>query len=700
MKIKKDIFWRIHLSFIVLCMMGLAIIVQIVRIQFVEGEQWKEKANSMTLKYFPIEASRGNIYSSDMSMLATSVPMYDIRFDTRASGLSTEYFKKNLDSLAISLSSLFKDKSWQQYRQELKEAHAEKQRYYLVKRNVNYAELQKIKQFPLFRAGRNKGGLLVEQRNVRELPYKKLASRVIGTLRDVKPVGIEAAFDEELKGTHGKRLMQRLSGNVWMPVRDRSEMEPRDGRDVISTIDIHIQDVAEQSLEEHLRFHNADHGCTILMDVQTGEIKAIANLSKTADGNYDETFNYAIAESTEPGSTFKLASLLAAMEDGLVSPEDTVDVGSGQMRFYGQIMKDSHPPKKSRMSVQEVFETSSNVGVSKLINRLYLKNPQAFVDRLHSFGLNDRLDLQIDGEGKPRIKTVRDKDWSGVSLPWMSIGYETKLTPLQILTFYNAVANNGKMVKPKFVREIQHHGKTVKKFPTEILRDSIAGEKSIMAARRMMEGVVERGTATSLNKSPYKIAGKTGTAQIANPKYGYDIKMRSYQASFVGYFPADEPRYSCIVVVYAPSNNFYYGGAVAAPIFKEIADKVYSNHLDFQNSPLQQDTSINTLPLALAGVQKDTRRVLAGINIPVVSDDDDAKWINPVLKEDKLLLTERVISMKSIPNVVGMGAKDATYVLENSGLRVLIVGRGAVIRQSIAPGSKIERGQTITIELG
>ncbi len=693
---------RIHFAFLFMCVMGLAIIFQICRIQFVEGDKWRKQAAENTIKFMPIDAARGNIYADDgSSPLATSVPIYDVRIDTRADGLSKEVFMTGLDSLALGLSNLFKDKSKADYRRELKNAYAEKNRYYLVKRNVSYSELQTLKKFPVFRHGRNKGGLMIDQRNVRELSFQKLAARTIGTLRDVKPVGIEAAYNNELKGTNGRRLMQRLSGNVWMPVPDKAEIEPKDGNDLVSTIDINIQDVAEQSLEQHLRFHNADHGCAVLMEVETGEIKAIANLSKTPSGNYDETYNYAIGEASEPGSTFKTASLLVAFDDGLIEPDDTVIVGNGSYSYFGQLMKDAHPPKASRLSVQQAFESSSNVGISKIITQQYAKRPEAFLEKLHSFGLNDLLKLEISGEGKPRIKSVTDKDFSSrVSLPWISIGYESKLTPLQTLAFYNAVANNGRMVRPRFVKEIRYHGKVVRQMQTEIIRDSIASPEAIQKIRGLLEGVVEKGSASSLGKSPYKIAGKTGTAQIANPKYGYDVKHRSYQASFVGYFPADKPKYSCIVVVYAPSNNFYYGGAVAAPIFKEIADKVFSNHFHLQKEPVEVDTFVNSIPVALVGTQNDVRKILTRLEHPVESTNQDAAWVSTSLRDDKVILNERKIHKGIVPNVLGMGAKDALYLLENSGLRVKISGRGFVTRQSIEAGSRLIKGEVILIDLG
>jgi cell division protein FtsI (penicillin-binding protein 3) len=679
--------------------MGLLILGQILKIQIAEGDMWRQRADSLTLKYKNIAAGRGNIFSSDGSLMSTSVPIYDIRMDTRADGLTTEIFNASIDSLGICLSKLFKDHSPAEHSQIIREARSQNERYYLVRRNVTYTELQELKKFPLFRMGRYKGGIRIEQKEMREFPFKLLAARTIGYMRDVKPVGIEAAFNEDLKGVGGKRLMQKISGNVWMPVSDKDVVEPKDGNDLITTLDVNIQDVAENSLQSHLRLHNADHGCAVVMEVATGEIKAIANLSRTQQGEYIENFNYVIGEATEPGSTMKMASLLAALDDGLIEPDDTVNVGNGVYTYHRQVMKDAHPPHFTKLSVQQAFETSSNVGVSKIIWGAYAKKPQAFIDKLKSFGLATPLSLEIEGEGMPVIKNTDDKTWSAVSLPWISIGYETKLTPLQILTFYNAIANNGCMVKPRFIKEIRSHGKLIRSFPVQILRDSIATQEALGKARKMMEGVVQNGSASSLKTSLYKIAGKTGTAQIARNKYGYDKEHPSHQASFVGYFPADAPKYSCMVVVYSPSKLAYYGGAVAAPIFKEIADKVYSTRLDLHGNPVIVDSVNIPLPIVKSGQQKDLKKILAELKLPVHSKDDEALNVSVNSSGDKIVLSERTTRNGIVPDVNGMGMRDAIYILENSGLRVICSGKGKVTRQSISPGSSIQKGQTITIEL-
>ncbi len=700
MKVKKDIMWRINLSFFVMCLMGLIILVQIFRIQFIQGPYWIAQADSFSTHYKNVEASRGNIFSSDGRLISTSIPIYDIRMDLMADGLSQETFSSNVDSWAIWLASLFTDRTALDYKTSLREARAQHERFFLVRRNVRYSELQRLKKFPLFRLGKYKGGLMIQQREIREMPFKMLASRTIGYIRDVRPVGIEASFNEILKGVGGRRLEQRISGGMWKPLYDKDEIESKDGNDIVTTIDINIQDVAENSLEEHLIKHNADHGCAVLMEVATGEIKAIANLKRTSEGNYIEDFNYVIAEATEPGSTFKMASMLAAIDDGLIEPEDTIFVGNGERKYAKQLMKDAHPPHFTRLSIQQAFETSSNVGISSAIVARYSKNPQSFIDKIKSFGLGEQLGLDIQGEGDPRIKSTSAKDWSSVvSLPWMSIGYELKLTPLQILSFYNAIANNGVMVRPHFVKEIQSHGRTIKSFKTEIIKDSIASQASLAKARRLMEGVVERGSAKELSKSPYRIAGKTGTAQISQNKYGYDKTHPTYQASFVGYFPADAPKYSCMVVVYAPSSDVYFGGAVAAPIFKDIADKVYSNHVDLNTKPFERDTVVNVLPFAKVGQQRDLMKIFAKLDIPAISNDKDAHYVTPIVESDKVVVSERKTIAGITPNVSGMGAKDAVFILENAGLKVIVKGRGNVVRQSISSGTKIIKGQMIILDL-
>jgi len=706
----KEIMLRISLVYIGILIFSLFIMGRVFYLQFAEKDLWTEKAIQISQKDFIIEPNRGDICAQDGRQLSISVPYYEIRMDLKAESITKEIFKENIDSLAYCLAEISKDnetgeyiKTKSQFKRDLIKARKKGSRYFLVKRRATYTELKKIKNFPIFRMGQYKGGLIVIQDNVRKQPFGNLASRTIGYLSksaEGTKVGLEGAFDGELRGIQGLRLMQRLSGGVWMPIDDGTEVESQDGKDVITTINVNIQDVAQAALDSQLTKNGADHGCAILMEVATGEIKAIVNLSRDKKtGRYLEgQYNYAIGESTEPGSTFKLASLIAAFEDGYIDLNDTVNTGDGICYFYNHKMKDSKEGGHGRISVKEVFEMSSNVGVSKLIDKYYKGKEESFVNRLYAMNLNEKLGLEIRGEGRPMIKYPDDKLWSGVTLPQMSIGYEISLTPLQILTFYNAVANNGKMIKPHFVKHLRYHGKIVKTFETEIINASICSESSIAKAKEMMLGVVENGTAKNIKNKVYKIAGKTGTAQIANLNRGYGAKdAKVYQASFVGYFPADNPKYSCIVVVNAPGNNVYYGSSVAAPVFKEIADKVYATSLDI-HPELKSDKNnlIVDLPVSKNGYREDLSYLFDILNIPT-SSSIKSDWIATISGEKQVQYQRIKVEAKQVPKVEGMGLKDAIFLLENSGLRVLTIGKGTVKRQSLTPGAKIRKGDEITI---
>ncbi len=712
MSLKKDIIWRVGIVYIFVLAFALVIIGKIFWIQFAEGAKWEEKAENLILRDIIIEPNRGDIYDANNRLLSTSLPYYDIRVDLRARGLTDEIFYSNIDSLALGLQRLFGDKPASAYKSELLQARRENRRYYLIKRGVSFNKLSEVKNLPMFRLGRNTGGLIVVQNDRRILPHGNLASRTIGyTTKDEggNVVGIEGAYDEHLSGVVGLKLMQRISGNVWMPLNDRNEVEPRDGYDVVSTIDVEVQDVATNALLRQLRRHRANHGTAVLMEVQTGKVKAIANLKRNSDGSYSEAYNFAVGESTEPGSTFKLMSLMAAMEDGFVSPSDSVDTGDGRVSFYDQTISDGEEGGLGKISVREAFEVSSNVGVAKLIDQYYGRNERDFINHLYEMNLNEKLGVEIRGEGAPEIKYPGDNLWSGVSLPMMSIGYEVRLTPLQILAFYNAIANDGKMVRPRFASAIKSHGETLRKIPTEIINSSVASPSTIKSVQSMLEGVVDSGTASNLRNTQYSIAGKTGTAQIANEKYGYRRdEMVSYQASFVGYFPADDPMYSCIVVVNSPTKNVYYGNLVAGPVFREIADKVYATRLDMHD-PLQKADGLSEPPFSKSGNFSDLSNVLATLNIKYMmagnnnDDDNDSGEISPwvsTFRRDSLVELRQIMHIPgTVPNVVDMSLKDAVYLLENEGLKVEARGRGRVADQSLAPGKHISEGDRIVIRM-
>lgn len=700
---KKDILWRMALVYFGILVFAVMIVGKLIYIQFAEGSMWQEKASRMTIRDITIEPNRGDIYAAGNRLLATSMPYYEIRMDLRAAGLTDRLFNNNIDSLSVALAAMFRDKSTAAYKNELIRARQEWKRFHLIRRRVSFDQLKEIKKFPLFRYGQNTGGLIVIQDNQRIQPHGNLASRTIGyTTKGTSGnvVGIEGAYDHHLRGVAGLKLMQRISGNAWMPVNDRNEVDPRDGIDVVTTIDVDIQDVATNALLRQLMTHRAHHGTAILMEVQTGEIKAIANLQRNSRGGYSETYNYALGESTEPGSTFKLMSLVVAMEDGYVSLEDSIDTGKGEVFFYDQRIADARQGGYGKLSVREVFELSSNVGVSKIIDRFYRGREQEFINRLYRMKLNEKSGVEIRGEGTPDIKYPGDNLWSGISLPMMSIGYEVRMTPLQILTFYNAIANNGKMVRPKFVTALKYHGEPIERFPTQVINPSVCSPGTVKSARKMLEGVVESGTAMNLRNANYRIAGKTGTAQIANEKYGYKMNsLVSHQASFVGYFPADNPRYSCIVVVNSPSNNVYYGNLVAGPIFREIADKVYATSLDM-HEPFKVKMSIShDPPYSKSGNVKDLNRVFREFGIPYKHDSRESEWVSTVRRDSFVELNERKILDKLVPNVVDMALSDALYLLENSGLQVEVSGRGKVNAQSLRPGTLASRGQKVVLEM-
>lgn len=700
MGIRKDIILRVYFTFLLLALVAIAIFSRAIQIQFVEGEQWKRMSDSLTTDYIDVEAGRGNIYSSDGSLLATSLPEYELRMDLMTETLTKEIFNENVDSLAICLANLFKDKTANEYEHRLMQARKNKERYFLIKRVVNYPQLKAVKQFPIFKMGKNKGGLLVIQKDKRIQPFKQLASRTIGyKVNGVQPVGLEGAFDTDLGGTTGKRLVQRISGGIWMPINEEDEIAPKDGYDIYTTIDVNIQDVAQNALNEQLVKHNADHGCVILMEVATGEIKAIANLTRIEEGVYQEKYNYAIGEAMEPGSTFKLATYMAALEDGIFKPSDTVDTDGGKFRLYSSTLSDSHEGGYGRIPMLKAFELSSNVAIAKKIHFGYKANPEKFTDHLKAFGIGEPIGLQIPGTPKPRVKDPSSSDWSGLSLSRLAIGYEISMTPLQTLLLYNAVANKGKFISPIIVKEKRSLGEVVETYTAKVIRKKICSDETLAMLRMMMEGVVKQGTAKNLSTTVYPIAGKTGTAQVAQGKAGYKSGKKTYQASFCGYFPADNPKYSMIVVVIDPSHAGYYGNVVAGPVFKNIADKVYSTRLD-----MHKDIAViyaqqpNDVPVSKSGAKNKTIDAYDRLGVKAIIPND-AEWVEVSKEKQKLAFQTKETAEGIVPNVMGMGLVDAVYLLENAGLKTRANGSGKVIQQSLTSGQAIRKGSSILLEL-
>lgn len=702
MTVKNNILIRIAGIYILLLLVGIGIVFKIVFIQVVDGHELREKAKKITYRDILVEANRGDILAADGRVLATSVPYFDLRMDLLAAGLTDSVFKANIDSLAICLSQFFGDRSWYSYRSELTNArkYAKNRRYYpIASRKVNYLELQEISKFPLLRLGENKGGFIAEQVNKRMLPHNSMAARTLGMVNlDGGVVGIEKALDPVLRGRNGLRVHARIPGNTWVEVNSMNKVEPEDGVDILTTLDVQLQDVAEAALRKHLEGHGAGHGCAIVMEVATGDIKAIANLRRNEDGTYEEVYNYAVGESTEPGSTIKTATLIALLEEGDINLNDTVNTGKGKLQLYDHVISDSKEDGHGKITVKEVFEVSSNVGVIKLVQKVFKGKEKDFVKKLYELKLNEPTGIIIPGEVKPQIRFPGDKGWSGLSMPMMSIGYEIRLTPLQILTFYNAIANNGRMVKPRLVKAYLKHGQVVENFPPQVIQSSICSRSTLKKVHEVLEGVVESGTATNLKNPRYKIAGKTGTAQIAKGRKGYKSGGRvNYQASFVGYFPAEDPKYSCIVVVNSPSNSVYYGNVVAGPIFKEISDKVFATSPEWF-SDIKGD-ELKDLPQTKTGQLSKLEYVMDELDIPFESNGKKTDWVTVQRDSTKIVTTPIRLPKSKVPNVVGMGLRDAIYQLESLGLRVVAKGRGTVRSQSANPGEPVIKGSTVYLEM-
>ncbi len=702
MAARDEIVWRGALVYFILGLLALTLLVRILILQYIQRGKWADMGEKFVFKTGEMQANRGDILTSDGRLLASSVPYYTIYMDTRSSGMLSSTWSDGINGLSTGLAKFLGVKSAAGWKSAISEARRKGDRYFLIQRKVNYETLKRLKELPIFREGQFRGGMVAQAENRRILPNSDLASRTIGYLNlgsEGNEVGVEGAFDKDLAGKNGVAVKQRLTGGDWITVDGPNSVESRDGNDVVTTLDLDLQDVASTALLSQLRKNGADHGCAVLMEVSTGYIKAIANLGLQSDGDFHESYNYAIGESTEPGSTFKLASLMAAIEDGVIDTGDYVDTGTGSIKFYNQIIKDTKEGGNGKITVKQVFEKSSNVGTSKLIYDHYKDNPKDFVNRLYAMRLNKPLGLQIRGEGEPLIRYPGDKLWSGISLPMMSHGYEVQLTPLQILTFYNAVANDGKMMRPLFVNAIMRNGSVIKTYEPEVIINSIASRSTIRKAKKMMEGVVENGTATNLNNPNYKIAGKTGTAQIARDKYGYKTGVRvSYQASFVGYFPAENPLYSCIVVVNSPSNGVYYGNLVAGTVFKEISDKVYATRFFRDYKPENKDDIKPSAPDAGNGYRADINQVLKNLDVRYrrTADDD---WVATHESGDTVRLSGVKIQPGLVPDVRGMSLRDAIYLLENTGLRVKYSGKGRVLRQSPEHGARYNEGMVVSLEM-
>jgi cell division protein FtsI (penicillin-binding protein 3) len=701
LNIKRDIVLRSRIAFVAIVLFSCAIVYKIATIQVLESAKWKRLADQKIFEYKVVKATRGNIYSDNGSLLATSLPFYRLAMDPTVA--NDKLFREGIDSLAFLLSKHFKDKSKSEYYRKINDARHDHKEYLIVNRTmVNYQTKKMMSEWPIIREGKYKGGVMFEKIEKRFKPFSFLAMRTIGFVNENNSgAGLEYSYNNYLAGRDGEALFQKMTGGNWKPIHNKNEVAPEQGVDVQTTIDINIQDVAEASLFKHLNMHNAEYGCVVLMEVATGEIKAIANLGKIREGEYAENYNYAIASQglTDPGSTFKLASMIALFEDNAKTKlNDTIDCGNGRYPFFDRVMTDSKEGGYGRLSIQQVFEKSSNIGVSKLVHKQFGTNPQRYVDYIRGMGLTEPLGLQMSGEAKPYIKSPSSRSWSGVTLPWMSVGYELKLAPIHTLAFYNAIANNGKMIRPIIVKEIKVADRIVEQYSTTVIKDRICSDETLDKVRAMLEGVVEHGTAKNINNAIYKIAGKTGTAQkIKNGSY-----VKTYYTSFVGYFPADKPKYSCIVVIDSPTGFQQYGSDVAAPVFKEIADKLYAVDLELHEAtePKVASASDMSFPVIRSGYFDDLTYLCNefGISNHTRSGADE-EWVFATTSNSAVVWNNRKIKEELVPDVTGMTLKDALFLLENSGLKVRIQGRGRVSNQSQTAGTRAVKGSYINIYL-
>lgn len=632
---------------------------------YIYGEPYRQMAKEKTFQEVIIEPNRGNLYSDDGSLLATSVTRYDIRFDAVAP--SDKNFELYVNALSDSLAKIGQ-KSASEYLKLLRRERKLKNRYLLLKSEAGYATYARMKNFPLLRLGPFKGGLIVEQKTSREYPLGNIANRSVGYEGKDKDgrvirIGLEGAFSKYLAGVKGRSLRQKIAQNQWKPISSSNQIEPKDGYDVVSTINVNIQDIAHHALLEQIKKYKADHGCAVVMEVATGEVKAISNIGFSRIRNvYDELYNYAVGEAYEPGSVFKTMSLVTLLEEAAIDTSYVVDTQDGTFTIHGKKVRDSNNKGYGKISIAKGIEVSSNTAIVKAVQDIFGKNPTKFVNRLNEMHLNKPLGTPIKGEGEPFIPQPNTRYWSGLSLGWMAYGYGVKMTPLQILCFYNAIANDGVMVKPQMIREVKELNRTIEKYDVEILKERICSQETVSKVKKVLERAVQYGTGRhAVYSENFAMAGKTGTSQA-----NYQDKSKlQYISSFAGFFPPDKPKYSCIVVIHNPDKEIgYYGGDVSGPVFKSIAQKIYTNSL---------------LVDSVKDIEKSTLQ----------AEKDYQKYYD---------IANRYKTV--IPNVVGMPAMDAISLLENMGLKVTISGSGRVINQSISAGDRTADKREIHLKLG
>lgn len=697
--IRKVVLIRAYIAFTLVLCFGFAIVFSVTKLQWTERSRYDSLSREKRFRTNEVEAIRGNIFAADGNLLATSVPYYDLIFDPLADGLNKGVFNSKIDSLAMLFALHVPTKSEEQWRRYFREARARRMRGITVAKALSFEQIRMMKKWPLIALGKYKGGFWTREYNQRVYFMGDLAKRSVGAFKKlggkIVYYGLEGAFDSLLRGRNGLRTEQKMYGGAWRPVRSEDELEAINGMDIVTTLDVNLQDVAQFALRKALAKHRADHGCAVLMETSTGAIKAIANLKNNGNGSFSESLNYAVDEFSDPGSTFKLLSVMALLDEGYFTPDDSVDAQWGEAYINGTKMEDSKRPDKRFLTLRESFIESSNVGISKFIMDAYGNKPKSFVKYVKALGLDQPLDFDIKAKGRPTIKNPGSTHWYPTTLPWMSIGYETGLSPLQMLTLYNAIANGGIMVKPFLVKEIRLDGKLIEQRAPEVLKKQICKQETLKALQSMMLGVVEEGTATNLRNPNYQTAGKTGTNQLViNRTYAKD----RHKASFVGYFPANNPQFTCIVVVVDPKDSGYYGGSVAGPVFREIADRVYSS--SYKLHPGLKPPVYPHMPEIKPGDRSQTKITLNELGISAHSAGSrGSQLVRVTPKQHSVALHPVVIEDKIVPDTRGMGLRDALFLLENAGLTVRSSGYGSVYSQSLIPGTRIRPGMTITLTL-
>ena len=689
---------------LIMSLTGIAIVIKAAIIMFAERSYWEEVADRFVRENVTVKPNRGNILSADGKLMASSLPEYRIYMDFKAGGEKKDTMLMNhLNEICQGLNKIFPDRSASEFKRHLLKGRKRGSRNYLIyPRRISYIQYKEAKKLPVFCLNKYKGGVHEQIYNQRKKPFGSLAARTLGdlyadTAKGAKN-GIELAFDSLLKGRNGVTHRQKVM-NRYLNIVD---VQPVDGCDIISTIDVDMQDICEKALVDKLKELNASVGVAVLMEVKTGEVKAIVNMMRAGDGNYYEMRNNAISDMLEPGSTFKTASIMVALEDGKITPDTEVDTGNGIMNMYGSKMKDHnwHRGGYGTINVTRILEVSSNIGVSYLIDKHYHNDPQSYVNGLKRMSLDQTLHLQIPGEGKPNIKGPKERYFAKTTLPWMSIGYETQVPPINTLTFYNAIANDGVMVRPKFVKAAVKDGEVVHEFPTEVINPKICSDRTLAQIRDILEKVVSQGLAKPAGSKQFSVSGKTGTAQISQGAAGYKTGRTQYLVSFCGYFPSEAPQYSCIVAI-QKSGLPASGGLMAGSVFSKIAERVYARNLHFNLSHAIDSTSC-VIPTVKAGHLSETDHVLQTLDIPVRKEwknGNSSTWGSAQASASEVVLQPREEHEKSVPAVIGMGAKDAVFLLESQGLKVRLNGVGRVKRQSIAAGSRLVKGQTVLLTL-